>query len=163
MNHMEIAVRLADEGVPVCAIARAVSVPSERLREQLHAAQNDGRLITLPKEDWPIGFPRDQRALQLSRMVDVDRKAVMLVLQQAFGLTVTEAAVLMALIQNATVPKTRLGMSAKSCDVHVCRIRRRLRPFGIRVETIWGVGHRLAKDDRRKILDHLDQLEGAAA
>jgi hypothetical protein len=40
----DIAIRLAAEGVPLCAIARATRIPSAELREQLRAAQEEGRL-----------------------------------------------------------------------------------------------------------------------
>ena len=65
-NVDAIAVRLADEGVPLRAIARATNTPSDQLRTKLREARDEGRLLDLPKEDWPPGFPRDQRALQLS-------------------------------------------------------------------------------------------------
>ena len=69
LNSSDIAVRLADQGVPLRAIARAVRMPSSDLREQLHEALSDGRLLELPCDDWPPGCPKDQRALQISRMV----------------------------------------------------------------------------------------------
>src|SRR3954465_15888923 len=62
---VDFAIRLADEGVPLRAIARATKIPSEELRTALEEARDDGRLIELPRDDWPPGFPRDQRALQL--------------------------------------------------------------------------------------------------
>ncbi|NEI60938.1 helix-turn-helix domain-containing protein [Rhizobium leguminosarum] len=35
----------------------------------------------------------------------------------------------------------------KIVDVFVCKMRRKLRPFGVKIETIWGLGYRLAKPD----------------
>jgi hypothetical protein len=35
--------------------------------ERLRLAQTTGALVELPRDDWPPGFPRYQRALQLSR------------------------------------------------------------------------------------------------
>ena len=64
-----IAVRLADEGVPLRAIARATDIPSARLYETLTLAKMEGRLLELPRDDWPPGYPRDRRSLQLSRLV----------------------------------------------------------------------------------------------
>jgi hypothetical protein len=57
---------VADEGVPLRAIARVTRISSENLRERLQAAKDVGSLVELPRDDWPPGFPRDQRALQLS-------------------------------------------------------------------------------------------------
>lgn len=33
----------------------------------------------------------------------------------------------------------------KIVDVFVCKLRRKLRPFGVHIETIWGQGYRLAR------------------
>lgn len=33
----------------------------------------------------------------------------------------------------------------KIVDVFVCKMRRKLRPFGVRIETIWGQGYRLVR------------------
>lgn len=35
----------------------------------------------------------------------------------------------------------------KIVDVFVCKMRRKLQPFGVRIETIWGQGWRLARPD----------------
>src|SRR6478672_6176579 len=137
-------VRLADEGVPLCAIARATGTPSDLIREQLTQARDEGRLLDLPKEDWPPGFPRDQRALQLSRMVTQNPEAVTLAANRVFGLTATEVTLLMTLIQSPDVPKERISMAPRTIDVHICHIRKALAPFGIAIGTIWGYGYQLS-------------------
>jgi DNA-binding winged helix-turn-helix (wHTH) protein len=148
-----IAVRLADEGVPLRAIARATSTSSEAVREKLHAAKSAGQLFDLPQEDWPPGFPRDQRALQLSRMTSQNPGAVTLAMQQVFSLTVTEVTLLMALIQNPNVAKDRLDMSDRTIDVHICHLRRQLALFHINVRTLWGYGYQLSTESRKKVMD----------
>lgn len=159
-----IAVHLADEGVPLRAIARAVNLPSSVLRLKLRDARDEGLLVDLPQEDWPPGFPRDQRALQLSRMVIENRTAVLLAMQQVFGLTSTEVTLLLTLIQHESVPHERVNMAQRTINVHVCRIRRRLAVHGIEVATIWGYGYRLSVEARRKIMDMiLARLQDVAA
>jgi DNA-binding response OmpR family regulator len=150
-----IAVRLADEGVPLCAIARAVKIPSERLREQLQSAIACGRLVELPRDDWPPGFPRDQRALQLSRMVIENRDAVMLAVQRTFALTPTEVGLLLVMLQHPSLLKDRVAdaFAAKTLDVHICRIRARLAPHGIGISTLWGLGYQMQALDRRRAMD----------
>ena len=165
-NIDAIAVRLADEGVPLRAIARATNTPSDQLRAKLHEARDEGRLLDLPKEDWPPGFPRDQRALQLSRRVTQDPEAVSLAMQQIFHLTATEVSLLMALIQNASVPKARWAahMAHKTVDVHIHNIRRHLNAFGVAIETIWGYGYKLSDPHRRKVMDMiLSRVQSAPA
>jgi hypothetical protein len=75
-------VALANEGVPLCAIARATRISSELLRERLRAAQTVGSLVELPRDDWPPGFPRDQRALQLSRLATRSQPELSVVMQR---------------------------------------------------------------------------------
>ena len=152
---VELAVRLADEGVPLRVIARATHVPSDQIREHLRDAIEDGQLLELPKEDWPPGFPRDQRALQLSRMVVENKEAVVLALQKVFHLTATEVAIVMTILTSATVPKGRFDLSPRIVDVHICNIRRRLEPFGIAVATLWGYGYQLSGDSRARIMKHI--------
>lgn len=148
-----IAVRLADEGVPLRAIARATHTPSDEIRQRLHQAKADGTLVALPKEDWPPGFPRDERALQLSRMVIEDKESVVIAIQRVFHLTSTEVSLLMLLLTHPAVPKTRINMVHRTIDVHICNIRRRLTPFGIAIGTLWGYGYQLSADARRKVME----------
>ena len=149
---MDFAVRLADEGVPLRAIARATQVSSDILRDQLAMAKEEGRLEVLPHDDWPPGFPRDQRALQLSRLVDENRDALFLTIQQIFHLTPTQAQLLLTMVQK-NLPKDRYDMSPETIEVHICSIRKRLAPFNIAIQTLWGHGYQLSLTDRRRVHD----------
>ena len=158
---MDLPIRLADEGVPLRAIARATGMPSAELRNRLQRARADGRLLELPREDWPPGFPRDQRALQLARMYAQNRRALHLNVQKGFRLTPTQATLLLALLQYPHVSKAHLPMSGRCADVHMWALRRRLDPLGLRIETIWGHGFQLAPGCRRRAMDMV--LSGIAA
>ena len=57
----DVAVRLAIEGVPVQAIARAIKFPSEDVRIALEEARDFGKIIELPASDWPVGQSRSTR------------------------------------------------------------------------------------------------------
>jgi DNA-binding response OmpR family regulator len=152
-----LTIRLADEGVPLRAIARATKQPSATVREQLQTARTGGYLLELPREDWPPGFPRDRRALQLSRMLVENRTALFLTTQKVFGLTKTEAELLLALTQNENLSKNAradmVGMNQKTVDVHIHRVRRALAPFGIEIGTLWGYGYNLSTANRRKTME----------
>ena len=39
----------------------------------------------------------------------------------------------------------------KICDVFICKIRRKVGPFGVRIETHWGRGWALHPDDRKAL------------
>ena len=149
----DIALCLADEGVPLHAIARATKIPSSDLREQLTAARAAGRLLELPHDDWPPGFPRDQRASQLSRLVVERKDEIALAIGRLFGLTATEATLLLVLLQSPSLEKNRSDMAGNTVDVHVHHIRKRLAAFGIGISTIWGQGYQISSQDRRKAMD----------
>lgn len=155
MRNLDIAVRLADEGVPLRAIARATQIPSDDLRLWLQEAKEEGCLIDLPRDDWPPGYPRDQRALELSRLMTLDRHVVHLLMRQLFSLAPMEIQLFLSLIQNTFIPKDRTGMTPRTMDVHMCKLRQRLRPHGITIMTLWGYGYQLPADDRRRALDYI--------
>jgi hypothetical protein len=159
---IDVVLRLADEGVPLRAIARAVDIPSENVRDCLYQAKHDGRLIDLPREDWPPGFPRDERALQLSRLVGRDREAITRAIGKLFGLTATETKVLLALLQLPAVARERSGMGDKSMDVHIHHLRSKLASYNISIETVWAYGYQLSTQNREAatalILRHVAAL-----
>ena len=148
-----IAVRLADEGVPTRCIARAVAIPSHQLYEILVKARIDGRLLALPRDDWPPGCPRDQRSLQLSRQVTENHDTLMLAIQEVFDLTPLPARLMLMLVQYEQVPHARVDVEHKSFGVHVCKMRRQLFRHGIEIETLWGYGYKLSPEHRRKAME----------
>jgi len=143
------------------AIARATNTSSDDIRALLNYATSTGQLVELPKEDWPPGFPRDQRALQLSRMVVEDKAAVVLAMQQVFHLTSTEVGLMLLLLAHPSVSKERINMVHRTIDVHICNIRRRLAPHDISIGTVWGYGYQLTQTARHKIMELI--LERVAA
>jgi two-component system cell cycle response regulator CtrA len=74
-------------------------------------------------------------------------------------LTGSEARVVGALIARESLTKDA-GMAAlyrdfgkdepepKILDVFVCKIRKKLKPFGIEILTLWGIGYRLTAESR---------------
>lgn len=162
MPVTDFAVRLADEGVPLRAIARATKIPSDDLRDALFEAQRDGRLLELPRDDWPPGFPRDQRALQLSRLVVENRGGLFIAVQQIFHLQMVEVTLLLQLLQHDTMSKKRDDMAVKTVDVHICSMRKKLRPFDIKILTLWGYGYKLPIDQRRRAMDLIIRHVAAA-
>jgi hypothetical protein len=138
-----LAVRLADEGVPLRAIARATSVAAEDIREQLYKAKYDGRLVALPSEDWPPGFPRDQRALELSRLMSKNQRLMQQKVAELFHLTPTETKLLLALVELTMLPRERDDMSCNTLYVHICRLQSKLKVFGVMIDRVWGWGYRL--------------------
>lgn len=157
---MDFAVRLADEGVPLRAIARACRLPSEDLRQTLWEAKNDGRLISLPVDEWPAGFPREPLTLELSR---VDRDVLIRSMCHIFKVTVTPARLLLALLQCSMVPRTRTDVGGRAMDVHVHSLRKALAVMSFKLETLWGYGYRLSVPDRRRAIEIILRHVAASA
>jgi hypothetical protein len=151
----DLAVRLADEGVPLRAIARACELPSEDLRIQLTEAVDAGRIVNLPREDWPPGCPKDQRALQLNRWLAKDKDLVDRAAVQVFRLTPMQAKLLLLMIRLTEVSRERVGMAGNLLSVHICGLRKQLKRFNIAIDTLWGGGYQLSAENRRKVTELL--------
>lgn len=158
----DIAVRLANEGVPVRAIARAVQAPSADIRVHLESARAHGDLIDIPCDDWPAGYPREQRLLQLSRLVTHNKPALQMALRSIFKLAPVQVPILLLLLSNDEVARHRLiAAGTASLTVNLCRLRRQLSTFGLKIETMYGYGYFMPAPHRRKALDLI--LETAVA
>ncbi len=46
---------------------------------------------------------------------------------------------------------------ANIIDVFVCKMRKKLKPFGVRICTAWGQGYYLTPEDKKKIRDILEE------
>lgn len=155
-----IAVRLADEGVPLRAIARATDITSTALYELLVNARMKGTLLHIPRDDWPSGCPRDQRALQLSRLATENHDTLIFAIKDVFRLTPTGARLFLLLVQHEHVPHARIDLDHGLLVVNICKMRKLLRPFALTIKTLWGYGYQLSAEHRLKarelILNRLD-------
>jgi hypothetical protein len=149
-----IAVALADEGVPLRAIARVTRIPSADLRERLRDARDIGDLVEIPREDWPSDLSRDQRAIALSRLATRKRPELEVIVQHAFDLAPVQATLFVDLLKRERIDKNAVhGMTSSTVDVHIHHMRARLKPYGITIETLWGCGYKLEGTSRRKAMD----------
>lgn len=162
----EIAVALADEGVPVRAIARSIKVPGEDVYELLRSAIGQGRLIEIPKDDWPPGG-RHSRSPVEKTLLSHDDATLHLACAGKFKTTKLQAVVLVAMLRRGEASKTYLHNAIetnrdpaseptdqKMVDVVVCHIRRKLKAVDplLTIETLWGVGYTLKPAARQHAL-----------
>lgn len=184
-NH-DIAVLLADEGVPVRAIARSIKVPGEDVYEMLRDAVEQGRLFELPKDDWPPGTKRSQRAQSKNTILSRDDETLRMGCSSRFKMTRLQAAVFVALLRRPELSKEHIhnaieairpGANSptdlKMVDVVVCHIRKKLKMIDAAwtIVTVWSIGYSLAPAARESALHILTQHfadievqpEGAAA
>lgn len=155
-------VRLADEGVPVLALARAFRRPSDDVYGLLREARDDGRLLDLPAADWPIRGNRSERvpttAIRRATANEIDDLVPHLCV--AFRLSKQQAHFLSALLAFTSATKGRLyehickdgDAQMKLVDVVACKVRAKLREHGFEIRTIWGYGYAIDAGVRDAIL-----------
>jgi hypothetical protein len=161
-----VAVKLADEGVPMRAIARALGVSSSDLREQFDEAVLDGRILSTPRTDWP---PRQRPANQLpvGKLSGLEERLLLGAAMRVFKVTECQSRLLLALIRRHELTRDELHevynwrdgreveTQLKILDVQCLRLKRALQEFGLSVETLWGYGRRMSWGDRKRALEML--------
>lgn len=166
-----VAIRLVDEGVPIVAVARALRVDSDVVREFLEIAIADGRLLAVTRDDWPPGVSRADRKPDRQTQPDEDRFPLLCV--RAFHLTAKEARLLSALLRRSECTKEQLlGFlydanedvpEIKIIDVFVCKVRKKLANFAIDIKTIWGRGYFITSEHRAAAIHILEQFDASQA
>jgi hypothetical protein len=147
-----VMVRLADEGIPVGAIARALKKPSGDVWPVLKEAKQNGFLVEMPAADWPPGSRRDERTRTAAPIRSDEVEGFITPFMAAFGLPQSQARFLAILFARKEITKSGIyaalydaesDVHPKIIDVFVCLVRKRLAPHQIRIETIWGRGFSL--------------------
>lgn len=170
-----VAVRMADEGIPIRAIARSTRVSSEEVYELLRQAIQSGTIIELPKDDWPAGSTRGTRSPFNGTPLD-DEDRLKVACTRYFKATKLEAALLAVLLRRDQATKDQLHRvieqnrpgekrdetDPKMVDVLICHLRKKLRPHDVQVETIWGVGYAIPVPSRDKAVRALIQMGSLA-
>ena len=148
MDDTPIAVRLANEGVPVRAIARATLIPSSDIWVQLEEAKVTGTLLSMPDADWPSTY----RPPVLNRQTQA---LILQQLQRLFTLTMAEASILLLLLRRSEVPYPDFPVSPNAVRVFVYRLRARLKPFNMSIKTLHGFGFYLPPVQQKRALELL--------
>lgn len=170
-------VRLADEGVPIGAISRVTKLPATDFREVLHDAVADGRIIEMPKEDWPAMIRRADRAPALSPTGVARKQAghkindddtVLLAIADVFRTTRLQSKVLLRLLRRGNGTKEMLHDTVeenrgrpdepthdKIVQVVICHLRKKLMPFDIKIKTHHGSGYSMPVEDRTRVVEML--------
>jgi hypothetical protein len=163
-----IAANLAHEGVPVQAIARALARSFDEVYETLQYFIDVGGITVMPVSDWP---PSSKRGDRLPAWIAKEAEAVQIfTVQRALKLTRLMASFMLVLLKRDDADKETLHYvietqrslrrsrpenpemtDPKMVDVVVCNLRKRLRPFGVTVKTLWGYGYYIDEDDRAKV------------
>lgn len=170
LSTSEIVARLADEGIPVYAITRCLKISSDLVREHIRAALDDGVIVDHPREDWPPGSKRGSRSPDIESFFGND-EGLYRTCSKYFKTTRQQSLVLGLLLRRPEVTKEQLHQaierdrsggkeptSAKLVDVLVCILRRKLKPYGFTVKTMWGHGYLMDPRERARAVAELHQF-----
>lgn len=162
VNISDLAVRMADEGVPVRAIARSLKTPSDDIYLYLAEAKDQGKIVSIPKDDWPPGQHRDTRTASLPPLFS-DEDALKFRIARVFKATRIEAVLLASLLRRDQLTRQQLHevfeqnrpgparepTDIKIIDVVVCKLRKKLKDHLIVIETIWAMGYLIAPESKK--------------
>jgi len=164
--YAALAERFADEGVPLRAIARALKQSTDAVRLAVEEAVYKGKIVAVPRDDWPVGSPRDARSPSVARAYKVDDENLVFSCIRLFKVTRLQASLLAVLINRSEVSRDTLHQiiesrrpagkeetNPKMVDVVICNLRKRLKPFSLSVKTLWACGYFIEPAQRREILE----------
>lgn len=90
--------------------------------------------------------------------------------RRLFHITALSARLLQVLVEKGELSKESLFFALysdkidqpelKIVDVLLCKIRKGISPFGVKVETVWGFGYHMFEEDSKKTLSLLDMESG---
>lgn len=167
---VDIAVALADEGVPVRAIARSVKIPGEDVYDILKVAIGEGKLISLPKDDWPPSNHRSARYQAENTTLSHTDDILGMACAARFKLSRLQATVFLAMLRRPEISKHQIHLAIefnrgnpdeptdlKMVDVVICLIRKKLKAVdpALSIDTIWGAGYSLPGPSREIALTYL--------
>lgn len=174
----QVIVAFARYGVSIATIARAITVPESFVIDSCERAKEAGDLLIMPPVT--VDNPRSASLSELIHLRDETEnlRARVKELETAqataqatacddfagvAGLTRKEACVVSTLVRRSPATKQRLydalyGLAVdadtpepKIVDVFICKIRKKLTPHGILIDTIWGVGYAITLENADKI------------
>jgi chaperonin GroEL (HSP60 family) len=169
-----MAVKLADEGIPVRAIARGLNIASSDLYNILNSALIEGKILELPKDDWPAGSSRAQRAVFAGTILE-NEETVKSLCVRLFKATRQQAAVIAVMLKRIEMTKAQIHTilqenrpsssreptDQKMVDVVIYHIRKKLLPHGLAIETVWGTGYLISPKHREMAIKLLEDFNSS--
>lgn len=167
----KLCARLAIEGMPVYAIARAVQLEGEEVRDILKQALDTGVIGEMPRDDWPGASRWSARQPAFSARLDPEE--IHVACARVFKTTKSETVLLSTLLRRPQCSKQTLhnaqqgtgadgGTDIKIVDVFICKLRKKLKWHDITIKTLHQYGYFLEPEDRAKTLHLLGLSEETA-
>ena len=166
-NLVPLAERFADEGVPIRAMARAFKQTTDAIRYAVEEAIYKGRIVQMPRDDWPVGQARNDRTPSFVRTNKIGDEDLIMTCKRLFNVTRLQGALLSVLLNRNEVSKETMHQiiesrrrtpgkeetDTKMVDVVIWNLRRRLKPFNYTIHTLWACGYFMPPAQRKEILE----------
>jgi hypothetical protein len=151
-------------------MARALKQTTDAVRETVQEAIANGRIVQMPKDDWPVGQSRDDRTPTFIRQNRMDDESLIFSCIRLFHVTRLQASLLAVLIVRNEVSKDTMHQiiesrrtpgkeetDPKMVDVVICHLRKRLKPFNLKINTLWACGYYMEPPQRKTILEMVNK------
>lgn len=128
------------------------------------------RMFTPPVQRQPCEVERDE-LLERIRQLESELYHTDWIAPSEFGLTRQEQAFLACLLTRemrshdsilTAISNGNADVDSRLSQVVACKVRRKLKPYGIDVQRVWGIGYRISEDARQRLLNWNDRAEKAA-
>lgn len=163
-TYRHVAVRMADEGIPIAAIARVLKRRFDDVESTLKEAIEASELIDLPRSEWSRSVTKAER--EPERVRRPVSESIINDMMVVIGVSAQLARVLAVLLRRDVAMKPTIiaalyqyegAVNPKIVDVLICHLRKKLRPLDINIETVWGRGYRLDRENRQRLLDYIKE------
>lgn len=170
------AAHMADEGIPIAAIARILSVPFSAVHNILQDELLQGHITEMPRPDWPPGVRINEHLPTTPVTRKTSSGEIEIVCRKLFKLTNLEAGFIVLLLksehttkkklhhvietqrlQRASRPDTMEMTDEKMVDVMICKLRKKLKAVDedFLITTVWGGGYYIEVSVKEKLYARL--------
>lgn len=179
-------VRMANEGLPLAAIARCLGIVGYEARPLLDEALRLGKIFEMPAPDWPPTARRADRVpyknppTPQSWLRNINDELLALHCVKVFQLTPLQGSVFSLLLRHKEVTKEMIHSviehrrsqrgsksemeetELKMVDVVICHIRRKMKKFNDGeppVHTLWGSGYYIPNSFKSKAVEYINSFD----
>ncbi len=172
----DLAARMADEGIPIGAIARILRTPFADTSDLLNDELFKGHIVEVPRPDWPPGVPVRHHLPTIAVTRKTSSADIELVCRKMFKLTNLEAGFVVLLLKVEHATKDKLhhiietqrqarasrpdeleATDQKMVDVIICKLRKKLKVINPEfiISTMWAGGYYIDPPVKEKFYERL--------
>ena len=123
----------------VAARLEAVEIENQRLRNRVEILERECGMTMLAPMRWGLTAHEAKLLGVLCKRPAVTKDGIMAALYRDEG---------------------RDEPEIKIVDVFVCKLRRKLTPFGVEIKTLWGQGYSMDAENKRRVAEAMAEEQG---